>query len=357
MAHFRTPLRVLNATDDLSFSVDIPAAYRRAGAEVVVGTAPLLAGGGDFDIVHCHWPEELTGWRVPPSPAQVADVMHALERAKQRAFVVCTVHNLLPHEARPDDTATRDYYARFLGMMDAVGHFSRTSVQWVSEAFPEIESSRHFVHGMQLYTSLRAHAMSRSDARALLGMTEGETWVATLGAFRHAEELGLIHDAVRVVGSQSPRLLLAGRMPRSLTGVRHIWSRLGHTAWLRRHGVLSLGGYLPDRTVAAICQAADAMIILRSGHHLNSGLLPLATTFETPVVAPRYGTFAEFLSDSGNLLYSPGDPKSLADALRRVSRIDQTQVRAENRRRAEGWGCDNIVKSVIERFRGAVPRP
>lgn len=347
-------LRVLDATNDLTFNVDLAAAWRAAGAQVHVGTAGLLLGHQPFDIVHCHWPEELVDWQVPPPRDKADRAIRALERAGEHAFLVCTMHNLLPHSAREGDAASRDYYLAFLRRMDAIGHFSQTSLELTRRAYPEIDPSRHFVHGMNLFPSLGALAGTRAQARAMLGLDEDRLAVAVFGQMRHAQEVALVHRGVDLAGLADVQWLLAARLPREYVARRFVRNRWCHARWLRRHGVHVQSGYLPDETVAAIFRGVDAVIIPRSGQHLNSGLLPLAMTFGTPLIAPDHGVYREFLAGTDNLLYRPADPASLADALRQLPALKSETVRGSNRDRATAWGCDVIVRAILDRAGKAV---
>ena len=74
-------------------------------------------------------------------------------------------------------------------------------------------------------------------------------------------------------------------------------------------------GYIADADVTALFEAAGAVLIPRLGRHLNSGIVSLAVSLGTPIVAPRYGAYLEHLGLTPNALYKPGDGVAMAAIL------------------------------------------
>ena len=118
-------LKILVATEDLTFSVSLSHAYKALGHEVSAGLPELYLGLRDFDLIHFHWPEELTGWAMPPSTRAVRRVLDRIDALKPQTKMVCTVHNLLPHADRGGESEA--LYTAFYARMDVIGHFSESS--------------------------------------------------------------------------------------------------------------------------------------------------------------------------------------------------------------------------------------
>ena len=78
---------------------------------------------------------------------------------------------------------------------------------------------------------------------------------------------------------------------------------------------------------------------------------PLAMMFGTPVVAPGYGAYEEYLGGTDNELYRPDDAASLAEAVRRISQKDRAVIAAANKRLAAQWGWDNILSRCLPELR------
>src|SRR5262245_10492481 len=106
-------MRILICTNDVTFNASLSANYRARGWSVHVGTADFFLRQVNYDIIHFHWPEELTAWKVPADLSEISLVLDGLAWWKDRAKLICTVHNLLPHGAKPNDRRTREYYLKF----------------------------------------------------------------------------------------------------------------------------------------------------------------------------------------------------------------------------------------------------
>lgn len=98
-------------------------------------------------------------------------------------------------------------------------------------------------------------------------------------------------------------------------------------------GQVRFSGALPAAEIAGAYAAADAVVFPVTWPE-PFGLVPLeAMSVGRPVVATGTGGSAEYLRDGVNsLLFAPGDPTALADALRRLA--DDAELR--ERLRAEG---------------------
>jgi glycosyltransferase involved in cell wall biosynthesis len=342
-------MRVLVATDHVGFRTGLSAEYHRIGFEVQLGTAALFQRDQCFDIIHCHWPEELCDWRTPPDPGQAQRIIDALDWWRGRAQLVCSVHNLLPHAVTPDDTETLAYYRAFYERMHHIGHFSETSRDRVVEAFPESAGKRHFVHGLNLFDDVKALSPGRAAARKALGLGPEDFAVLAFGQLRTGDEMALIRRGLEQVKKVSPVVLFCARPTWPYRPLTRALARFRHALWCLRHARRWLRGYVDDRLTAILFEAADALIIPRFGRHLNSGLLPLAMTFGTPMAAPDYGIYREYLSSSENELYRPADAAALGRAIERLSNRSGEQVRASNLALAADWGWRSIVERIVER--------
>ncbi len=337
-------MKILVATDDLTFSVSLSHAYKALGHEVSAGLPELYLCLRDFDLIHFHWPEELTGWAMPPSPRAVRRLLDRMDALKPQTKMVCTVHNLLPHADRGGESEA--LYAAFYARMDLVGHFSESSRTAVLSSFSAIPAEKHIVHGMQDFGDLRAYGTGKAAARARLGVPAEATVVAAIGQLRSLGELGLLSDAIAKPGLPPVHLLRAFRPP----NVSRIADRARRKYLMRSFDRLPstvLDGYLDDAELVAVCEAADIIIIPRMENQLNSGVLPLAMTFGTGIVAPDCGVFRETLAGSMNALYAAGDPGAMATAIARLVAKDAEAVRANNLALAEQWGWRRGVSRIL----------
>ena len=337
-------MNILVATEDMTFSVSLSHAYKAAGHAVSAGIPELYLSLRNFDLIHFHWPEELTGWEMPPRPHAVRRLLTRLDALKPRTKMVCTVHNLLPHADK--DGAAWDLYNEFYRRMDCIGHFSESSREAVAARFPDIQSDRHIIHGMQDFADLRVHIVGQEKARSQLGIPASAKVVGVVGQMRSLSELSLLADALGKSNVAKMHLLRAFRKP----NVGSLRQRVRRKLLMRsfdRRPVTRIEGYLENDMLVAVCEATDIIVIPRMENQLNSGVLPLAMTFAKGIVAPRCGVFREMLGGSMNELYAPGDPADLARAIARLAAKDQVEVQDSNRALAADWGWSRGVERIL----------
>lgn len=334
-------MKILVATEDLTFSVSLSHAYKALGHDVSAGLPELHLGLRDFDLIHFHWPEELTQWEVPPLRPLAERLFARLDALAATTKFVCTVHNLLPHA--DGGPVSWDYYNRFYNWMDRIGHFSQSSLEAVRAKFPDVAAENHVVHGMNDFANLKAIVTGRAAARALLGIPDDARVAATVGQIRSMDELKLLADAM---AKTDVHLIRAFRPP-SISGIADRARRKMLMQSFDRRPITRLEGFLEDDQLVAVCEAADIIIIPRMENQLNSGVLPLAMTFGTGIVAPDCGVFREMLSGSTNERYAPGDAGAMAKAVNQLAAKNPDDVRAANRTLAADWGWPNAAARLL----------
>lgn len=335
-------MRVLVASNDLTFNVSLCEAYRALGCSVHAGLSEFWLDLNDYDLVHCHWPEELTDWDISAAGARREKALERLRALKGKSKLVCTVHNELPHADKTEVAA--DFYRQFYELMDRVGHFTAHSQKVVAARFPSIGPDAHVVHGMNDFTNLRALAVGKEAARSRLGIHVDDYVVATFGQLRSQEEMALF---VEGTSGAAATLLFAARRPPPVGRVQRTLADRQFRRWVRRANVVATSGYLDDRMTVAIFEACDAMIVVRCANELNSGIVPLAMTFGTPLIAPRSGTFEVLLDGTMNQLYAKGNAESLRAAVQTMKFVDRDAVRHGNHDIAMQWGWDKALPRLL----------
>ncbi|WP_041392218.1 hypothetical protein [Sphingobium sp. SYK-6] len=344
--------RVLMASNDQTFSPALTHAYHARGLDVTAGVPNLDPAFGRFDVLHVHWPEELAGWSARDK-ARTDKVLELLDWWKQRAVIVATVHNLVPHRAERLDGPESVYFNAFYERVDLLCHFSGYSRERYAEQYPAIPQARQIVQPLNTYDHLLPLMRGREAARAQFGVKPDEHVFAVCGAMRLPAEMNLVRAAWSRLRDPSARLLLAsGPSWSGLDPVRRTAGKVAHRLWLRDRRISRLGGQVDDSTLVGILEAADTIIIPRLGHHLNSGLVPLALTFGTGILAADLGANREIVPQPQNELYEAGNADSLIEAMRRQMVKSSAEVRAANlaHRDTIGWGAalDMIWPRVVE---------
>lgn len=343
-------MRILVPTNELNFSASLVPAYRDKGIEVHVGQPALFLRQIQFDIIHCQWPEEFLNWGWSFDKDAASNILEVLDWWHGRTRLVCTVHNLLPHMMACGEPQFLEFFYQFYSRMHAIGHFSKTSRNAVLSRFPQLSRKNHFIHGMYRYDNLRSLSVGRAESRARLGLESGDFAVGVIGALRKEDEHRLVMNGVdcadtnvKVVFGTSPRFS-------HRRGLK-TFQKWKFDQWIARHQAVKLPPVLTDAAMVGVVEGVDALLIVRNEKQLNSGLLPLAFTFGTPVIAPDYGVFTELLSGTGNKLYPVASPEGVGKAISELSSSDLENLRRDNLKLAEHWDYSEIITRIIDAAR------
>jgi beta-1,4-mannosyltransferase len=263
---------------------------------------------------------------------------------------VATVHNLLPHSAPRYEDGAGDLYAQVYLQMDRIGHFSRESVKQVRALFPHVPADRHCFHGMNDFRDLSRHAQGRDAARAALGYTGDDIVIGLFGNLRSEAEAALAYGAIDRITVPHSKILCAARAPHSANRFKRKLAQMQLLRWQRRHSVTTHQGFIDDAAMVTMFETMDMLLIARCDGHLNSGQLPLAMTFGTPLVAPNFGVFAEMIGTSDNELYAPGEVAAAARAIERLAAKSLDEVRSSNHALASNWGWESALGQLLDRL-------
>ena len=338
--------RVLLPCDHRDWVVNFADGYRRLGWDVTTGAFNFDLEACRPDVVHLNWPEELTGWRVPKA-SQIDATIARLGRWAKRARVILSVNNLHPH-GQAGNPQWRRLYTSFYERAEVIHHFSQASKEAVCREYPSIAGRNHIVRvGFNYDLMLPSATRDRAAARRAFGITPDEMVYLCFGTLRFWEEVCLIRDAFARARVPRKRLFMAARYSEPGASWDLRWKRLRWRHWQRRHNVLLATEYVPDEEVYTVFDAADAVVVVRK-NSLSSGVPGLAMTFGRFVIAPNFGGMPEYLAGADNLLYDQTSAQSLADALERAAQLDREVVGVQNRRIADGWGWDQIIKFCLD---------
>lgn len=334
--------RVLLATHDQTFSVSLADDYRARGCLVSTGVDDLFKCAGTFDLVHCHWPDELCKWDLSVWHAGCDRMIDALDYWQSRTLLVCTVHNDLPHATKSE--AARRAYLEFYRRMHVIGHFTEHSRRVVCERFPELLESNHVVHGMNDFRDLLPLSVGRHAAREKLALTGGKPTAGVIGQLRHVRELKLLQAAF---SNRQIKVVFAARAPKSDSRFKKWALRLSVEAWAVLFGHKLIRNYLSDEELVTVLEGCDCIVIPRIFNELNSGIVPLALTFGIPVCAPRAEPFIEITSGAGCALYDPGNAKSLAQAVSSIGACHSHEIKIQIAQVLSNWGWNKAVDRLL----------
>ena len=272
-----------------------------------------LADLGRGDIVHLHWTTPIA--QQAQSYADALRRVRRLERAlrgvrSRGGKLVWTVHNRLPHEL-----TFRELEIRLLRVIADSADAVHIMAPHTPEAIGDVVSLdprriRQIPHPS--YEGVYDTSVTRSDARASFGLTDGDTAALFLGQIRPYKGVAALADAAAEADTRRKNDLVL-----MLAGAVKEMSRADFAASLPS-GVRTVTqlAFVADADIARWFRAADVACFPYRAI-LNSGSVHLAATFRVPVILPADpGLRAQFGDQRWVAFFDPEDPAgSIAELL------------------------------------------
>jgi glycosyltransferase involved in cell wall biosynthesis len=242
---------------------------------------------------------------------------------KRRRLAIPTI--FLCHHIIPPDSGIFDWYLarRILWRGQAFIVMSEEDFALLRRALPKarIVGTTH-----PPYDVFSHSPMPRPEARARLGLTQGEPVLLFFGFVRRYKGLRNLIRALATVREQLPaRLLVVGEFWEDERPYRELVRQLGLEGVVEFHNA-----YVPNEEMAVYFSAADA-VVLPYLEATQSGVAQIALGFETPVIATSVGGMAETIADGQTgLIVPPGDNAALSAAIVRYFQEDLAQPFARN---------------------------
>jgi len=360
-------------------------ALAEAGHQVRLATAPLLAYDlpatpsrdperFDFGRLLARWPSAARHrtarrllraagyareWRALDATLAAGDVVHLqwslappLEARALRALArrgvpgVLTVHNVLPHEARPWH---RPLLAGLYGAAGALVVHSEAARRRLLAVAPDVAPAA--VHAISMAPlPLPATTADRSAARRRLGLPAGAPLALFFGHIRPYKGLdGLLRawpDVARAVPEAV--LVVAG----AVRGGSRAAARL--SAACRAAGALARLGIVSSPDAGDLFVAADAIVMPYRAVD-DSAVLQAARGHGRAVVATRVGGLPEALAPGGGRLVPPDDPAALSAALAAVlgDPAERAAHEAAARAAAAAWSWSDVAAATGRAYEAA----
>jgi glycosyltransferase involved in cell wall biosynthesis len=291
-----------------------------------------------FDL---RWWDPVSWWRAGRS-ARRSDLVvlvwttpfHALTyraimAVAGRARIVAVVHNALPHEPLPlQRPLTRWVLSRCDGF---VVHASTVAAE-LDELL-----------GSQVEAVTTPHPPNVDvEPHPVPPVADGALRLLFFGFIRPYKGLDVALDALALLRSRG--------VSHELTVAGEVWDPTEDwDAQVRRRGlgdqvVLRLGYVADDEVNGLLAEHHAALLPYRSA--TQSGIAPIAFAAGRPVVATAVGGLTDVITDGENgTLASPGDARSLADAIERCA-DDVTALAEGALKKAPSW--EDVAEGVVK---------
>lgn len=265
----------------------------------------------DNYLLHIHWSHPILHWGKDAADAErrLDDFKANVHDLKARGgHLMWTIHNVFAHEPRFPELEVE--LSRFLvAEADAVHVLSEETPRRTAEFYPLPPEKTHVIPHSS-YVGRYPEAISRSAARARLGLDGDEIVFLLFGGVRPYKGLDVLLDAFTAAADADPRLrLVVAGKPHYSAAFEALATRCDADP-----RIVTAFDVVPDDEVQVYFRAADN-VVLPYKSILNSGALHLALTFGRPIVLPDLPSFQPFADPAYATKFTPGDVGSLRDAL------------------------------------------
>jgi len=264
------------------------------------------------DVIHLHWAEMQVRAAGPlRTAAHIWRYWRAL-RGHAR-HLVYTVHNVDLHSDQVSWAGALAQrlvvaWARHIHVHDPL------AATRLAQVYGRRDDVTIIPHGN--YIGAYPNTMSRTDARAWLGVSEDAFVVATLGQLRPYKGMEDLLAAFHAWGDKQAVLIIAGHggSPDYVRKIRSL------AAWDRRVRVDV--GYVPSHLIQAYLNAADYCAVPYR-RATTSGAAILALSFGVPLIAPAREPFASLVAGKAGILFDPSTRDGLKHALEEAKQSDR----------------------------------
>ncbi|MDR1632403.1 MAG: glycosyltransferase [Dysgonamonadaceae bacterium] len=257
-----------------------------------------------------------------------------VKRLKKRTIVIGLLHNAIPHEPHFFDRPLSKYFFKqcrgFIVMSEIV---KRDLLSILPEA--------HYIHKQHPIYNHFGKKLSSGVAKSRLGLNAGKKTLLFFGLIREYKGLDLLIEALSHL-DDSYELLIAGE---SYGSFQKYQKQIDHSPAKER--IIVKNYYIEDKDVPVLFSAAD-VLVLPYKSATQSGVLPVAYHYETPVVATDVGGFREAIEQAGSGVVCSSNAKALAEGIGEIFRTGQEKFLANIRLERENLSWDSFATALVE---------
>jgi glycosyltransferase involved in cell wall biosynthesis len=255
-------------------------------------------------------------------------------RLKRRTVVVGLLHNALPHEPHCFD---RPLARCFFGQCRGFVVMSRTVEGDLLSMLP---GARCVYRQHPVYDHF-GKKLSPAVAKSRLGLDVKRKSLLFFGLIREYKGLDLLIEALSYL-DDSYELLIAGEVYGSFQKYQRLID--GSPA---KDRVVVRNHYVEDKDVPVLFSAAD-VLVLPYKSATQSGVLPVAYYYETPVVATDVGGLREAIEDAGSGVVCAPNAAALAEGVGEIFRVGREEFIDRIRAEKENLSWEGFAAALVE---------
>jgi glycosyltransferase involved in cell wall biosynthesis len=254
-------------------------------------------------------------------------------RLKKQTTVIGLLHNAIPHEPHFFD---RPLAKRFFKHCQGFMVMSET----VERDLLTLTPKARYIHKQHPIYNHFGKKLTSTVAKTRLGLNPNKTTLLFFGLIREYKGLDTLIEAMTHL-DDTYQLLIAGESYGSFQKYR---KQIEHSPAKNRIEVRNY--YIEDRDVPVLFSAAD-VLVLPYKSATQSGVLPVAYHYETPVVATDVGGFREAIEKSGTGVVCASGAEALANGVREIARIGPETILANIRLERKNLSWESFAEALI----------
>ena len=261
------------------------------------------------------------------------------KRLKKRTTIIGLIHNAIPHEPKFFDRFFAKYFFKqcrgFRVMSDAVA----------KDLLSIAPQARYDCKPHPIYNHF-GEKLSPDRAKERLGLDANKKILLFFGLIRDYKGLDLLIDAMTHL-DDSYQLLIAGEAYGSFQKYQ---KQIDQSCAKNRIRVKN--HYIEDKEVPVLFSAAD-VLVLPYKSATQSGVLPIAYHYETPVVATDAGGLRDAVEKAGMGVVCTPNAQALAAGIEEIFRIGRENLIARIRKERENLSWESFTDALVD-FAGSL---
>ncbi|MDR2804221.1 MAG: glycosyltransferase [Dysgonamonadaceae bacterium] len=256
-----------------------------------------------------------------------------VKRLKKRTTIIGLLHNAVPHEPhRFDIPLARWFFKQCHGFVV----MSKVVENDLRSIYPE---ARYTYNPHPIYNHF-GKKLSSGIAKARLGLDANKKCLLFFGLIRKYKGLDLLIEAMACL-DDSYELVIAGESYGSFQEYQELID-----ASPAKNRILVKNYYIDDKDVPVLFSAADVLVLpYRSA--TQSGVLPVAYHYETPVVATDVGGFREAIEQAGTGVVCATEAPALAEGVEKIFHIGKETLLAHIRAERESLSWEGFAAALV----------
>jgi glycosyltransferase involved in cell wall biosynthesis len=241
----------------------------------------------DYDLIHIHWPEiYLNSHYLTKAFFNTFMMLLCIKWAKFKGKkLVWTVHNVEPHEIKYF-LLNRIMWKIFTPMVDAIISLSKANEKIINSKVNFLSSTKRKVIYHGLYSDVYSNEVSRSDARAKIGIAANCSVCLFFGQVKKYKNIEKLID-IYFESKENELLLIVGKFE----SVEYYNDIIKKTEGNKN--IIVKNNFVEENDIQYFFNSSDVCVIPFQ-QIFNSGSVLLSVSFGVPVIVPDSENFTEY---------------------------------------------------------------